>query len=218
MEKSFCRVSAAVFCALLAVTAVAQDASPVVCTLTASNIGSYDAGSTISLSASGDSSATYAWTGPNSYASDQQNPTIPNADVSRTGTYTVASGGCSATTSVVVSQPTITIDNVSGQTGPKGTITQLTFHIRLSYPSSQTVSVEYYTSNSTAIAGRDYQAVLTTATFPPGFTEQDAPVNIYGTNSNTQKAFFLNLYEADNGAIQTIYGYPVKGRGVILAK
>jgi hypothetical protein len=217
MEKSFCRVSAAVFCALLAVAAVAQDASPV-CALTASNTGPYDAGSTISLSASGDPTATYAWTGPNGYVSDQENPTITNADLSRTGTYTVTSGGCSATTSVVVSQPTIMIDNPSTKTGPKGTITQLTFHITLSYPSTETVSVEYYTSNSTAIAGRDYQATSGTAVFQPGSTEQDVPVNIYGTNTNPQKALFLNLYEADNGAIQTIYGYPVKGRGVILAK
>jgi len=217
MEKSFCRLSAAVFVALLAVTAFAQDATPT-CTLAASNTGPYDAGSTVSLSALGDPSATYAWTGPNGYASDQQNPTITGADVSMTGTYTVSSGGCSATTAVVVTQPTISIDNVAVKPGPKGTIVQMTFHITLSAPSSQTVSVEYYTSNSTAIAGRDYQAVLATATFPPGSIEQDAPVNIYGTSTNTQKALFLNLYDAENGAIQTIYGFPVKGRGVILAK
>src|SRR6266568_4003111 len=112
MEKYFCRVSAAVFCALLAVTAFAQDVAPA-CTVTASNAGPYDAGSTVSLSASGDPSATYAWTGPNGYASDQQNPTITTADVSRTGTYTVSSGGCSATTAVVVTQPTISVDNAS---------------------------------------------------------------------------------------------------------
>ena len=217
MEKYFCRVSAAVFCALLAVTAFAQDATPA-CTLAATNTGPYDAGSTVSLGASGDPTATYAWTGPNGYTSDQQNPTITGADVSWTGTYTVSSGGCSATTAVVVTQPTISVDNVSVRPGPKGTITQMTFHITLSAPSSQTVTVEYYTSNSTAIAGRDYQAVLATATFPPGTIEQDASVNIYGTTSNTQKALFLNLYEPVNGSIQTIYGYPVKGRGVILAK
>ena len=217
MEKYFCRVSAAVFCALLAVSAFAQDATPT-CTLTALNSGPYDAGSTISLSSSGDPSATYAWTGPNGYASDQPSPTITNADVSRTGTYTVSSGGCTATTAVVVTQPTISVDNVSVRPGPKGTITAMTFHITLSAPSSQTVSVEYYTSNSTAIAGRDYQAILATATFPPETIEQDAIVNIYGTSSNTQKALFLNLYEPENAAIQTWYGYPVKGRGVILAK
>ena len=216
MEKYFCRVSAAVFCALLAVSAFAQDATPT-CTLTASNTGPYDAGSTVSLSAFGDPIATYAWTGPNGYTSDQQNPTI-DADVSRTGAYTVSSGDCTATTAVVVTQPTISVDNVSVRPGPKGMITQMTFHIRLSAPSSQTVSVEYYTSNSTAIAGRDYQPILATATFQPASTEQDAIVNIYGTSSNTQKALFLNLYDANNGAIQTIYGYPVKGRGVILAK
>ena len=215
MEKYFCRVSAAVFCALLAVSAFAQDAT---CTLTASNTGPYDAGSTISLSAAGDPTATYAWTGPNGYVSDQQNPTITYADVSRTGSYTVSSGGCSAITSVVVNQPTISVDSPSTQTGPKGTVNPLTFHVRLSYASTQSVSVAYYTSNSTAIAGRDYQAASGSFVFAAGTTEQDVPVGIYGTNHNTQMAFFFNLYEAQNGAVQTINGYPVKGRGVILAK
>lgn len=214
MEKSFYRVSAVVFCALIAMTAVAQDA----CTLNASNTGPYNAGSTVSLNATGDSGDSYAWTGPNGFSSDQQNPMITNADVSRAGDYRVTSNGCTSTTSVVVSEPTITIDNPNAKPGPRGTLTPLTFHIRLSAPSTQTVSVEYYTSNSTAIAGRDYQVTSGTAVFQPGVTEQDVVVNLYGTNGNSQKALFLILYEAENGSIQTIYGYPVKGRGVILAK
>ena len=202
MESHFRGVLAAAFCALLAVTAVAD------CTLTASNThtGPYDAGSTISLSASGDPSATYAWTGPYGYASADQSPMIANADLSRTGIYTVTSGECSATTSVVVSQPTITINNTSTKTGPKGTITQLTFHLMLSTTSTEPVSVEYYTSNSTAIAGRDYQVTSGKAVFDPGSTDQYVYVNIFGTSTNTQKALFLNLYDADNGAVMTIYG------------
>jgi fibronectin-binding autotransporter adhesin len=88
----------------------------------------------------------------------------------------------------------------------------------LSAPSTQTVSVQYLTCNSTAIAGRDYQTTGGTAYFQPGTTEQYVGVNIYGTNHNTQLTFFLNLYNGGNGAVQTIYGYPVRGRGVILAK
>jgi len=289
MEKYSCRVSATVVCALLAVTAFAQDA------VTASNTGPYCSGSTIALSATGDPSAGYAWTGPNNYASDQQSPIIGNADGTNAGVYAVTvNGSASATTTVVVNsnaaiatgphvtttstgtangpdgassytwtvsgngaltsgqntktatftagapgaltltldtgcsatsqdvtvdpQPTITIDNPSVKPGPRGTITQLTFHIRLSAPSTQIVSVEYYTSNSTAIAGRDYQVTSGVAVFQPGTTEQDVTVNVYGTSGNVQKALFLNLYDAQNGSIQTIYGYPVKGRGVILAK
>ena len=40
--------------------------------------------------------------------------------------------------------------------------------MRLSIPSSQTVTVEYYTSNSTGLAGSDYVSVpLTTLAFNP---------------------------------------------------
>ena len=215
MEKHFFRVSAAVFCALLAVNAVADDAA---CTLTASNTGPYSSGSTISLAASGDSTSIYAWSGPNGFTSDQQNPIITNANVSQAGMYAVTSNGCSASTSVVVSQPTISVDNISGHTGRKGSTTQFVFHVTLSAPSSQTVSVEYYTSNSTALAGKDYQYTTGTAVFQPGQTEQDVAVNVYGTNSNQQKAFLLNLYEPENASIQTLLGYPVRGRAVILAK
>jgi Calx-beta domain len=215
MEKHFFRVSAAVFCALLAVTAVADDAA---CTLTASNTGPYSSGSTISLSASGDPSSVYAWSGPNGFTSDQQNPIIATADVSQAGTYNVTSNGCSAATAVVVSQPTINIDNISGSTGPKGSTTQFVFHVTLSAPSSQKVSVEFYTSNSTALAGKDYQYTTGTVVFQNGQTEQDVAVNVYGTRSNLQKAFLLNLYEPENASIRTLFGYPVSGGGVILAK
>jgi hypothetical protein len=51
--------------------------------------------------------ASYHWTGPNGFTSDQQNPEIPNATPAMAGTYTLTiadSGGCgsaSATTKVV---------------------------------------------------------------------------------------------------------------------
>jgi gliding motility-associated-like protein len=48
------------------------------------------------------SGATYAWTGPDGFSSDQQNPEIPNASFANEGTYTVTvsniPGGCPPTT------------------------------------------------------------------------------------------------------------------------
>ena len=159
------------------------------------------------------------WSGPNNFSSYDQNPTIANADTANAGTYSVMSNGCTATTTVVVNpDPTIYISNASGKTGPKGTTTQFVFHITLSAPSTQTVSVEYYTSNQTAIAGRDYQYTTGTAVFQPGDTSEDVAVNIYGTSSNPQKTFLVTLYEPENATIATLYGYNVRGKGTILAK
>src|SRR5207244_1106795 len=58
-------------------------------TPTATNGGAVCAGGTIQLNASTVAGATYAWTGPNGYTSAQQNPTITNATVAMSGTYSV---------------------------------------------------------------------------------------------------------------------------------
>ena len=53
------------------------------------------AGGTINLNASGTTVNTWAWVGPNSFTSTQQNASIPNATAAATGTYTVtASNAC----------------------------------------------------------------------------------------------------------------------------
>ncbi|MCX6199146.1 MAG: PKD domain-containing protein [Bacteroidetes bacterium] len=66
------------------------------------------AGNTLNLAATTIAGATYAWTGPNGFVSNQQNPSISNATVAASGTYSVVAtvSGCSssspATTDVVV--------------------------------------------------------------------------------------------------------------------
>jgi gliding motility-associated-like protein len=64
-------------------------------------------GNTINLSTSAVAGATYSWTGPNSFASSVQNPSITNATVAMAGTYsvTVTVNGCTSavgTTAVVI--------------------------------------------------------------------------------------------------------------------
>jgi len=88
------------------------------CGVTASNTGPYCVGQTISLSAAttNTTATTYAWTGPNSFTSNQQNPTIPNSTTATAGVYSVTgtTGGtvtCVATTTVVVSANTPPIVN-----------------------------------------------------------------------------------------------------------
>lgn len=64
------------------------------------------AGQTVSLSATAPAEATYTWSGPNSFTSTVQNPTIPAATSIHNGTYSVtaAVGNCTvlASTTVVV--------------------------------------------------------------------------------------------------------------------
>ncbi len=74
-------------------------------------------GATLNLSSGGGTS--YSWSGPNSYTSSDQNPSIASATTAASGTYTVTvtgTGGCTATsqTTVVVNAlPTPTIGSNS---------------------------------------------------------------------------------------------------------
>ena len=101
-----------------AVTTVALGCSSTVATTTvlvnpipaapvAANNGALCAGSTLNLTATTVNGATYAWTGPNTYASTTQNPTITNTTTANSGTYSVKAiaAGCSsavASTTVLV--------------------------------------------------------------------------------------------------------------------
>jgi hypothetical protein len=83
---------------------------------TAGNNGPVCPGATLSLTASTVSGATYAWTGPNNFASSLQNPNISNATTAATGAYSVTAtvNGCASaagTTAATVGDttpPTIT--------------------------------------------------------------------------------------------------------------
>ncbi len=80
---------------------VAVNAPPVV---SASNNGPLCSAQTLNLTAtSNQPSSTYAWTGPNSFTSAQQNPSISNVTAAAGGTYqlTVSFGGCTSTASTI---------------------------------------------------------------------------------------------------------------------
>ena len=72
----------------------------------ASNDGPYCVGETIHLSVNAQDGATYSWTGPGGFSSNQQNPTRPNCTMNMAGTYTcttmVGSQSTTATTEVVI--------------------------------------------------------------------------------------------------------------------
>ncbi|MFN6115581.1 MAG: immunoglobulin domain-containing protein, partial [Flavobacteriales bacterium] len=92
--------------------------APVITSATSN--GPICAGAALNLSAAatGDATITYSWSGPNSFSSTQQNPTITAATVAAAGTYTVtASNGCApnatATVNVVVNPSTTNTTTVS---------------------------------------------------------------------------------------------------------
>ena len=84
-----------------------------VCGVTASNLGPYCSGTTITLNATAANGATaYTWTGPNGFTATGQNVTIPNCNATMAGVYTVTATGaatCTGSTTVVVN-PTPTVN------------------------------------------------------------------------------------------------------------
>ncbi|MBA2746007.1 MAG: hypothetical protein H0U44_07280, partial [Flavisolibacter sp.] len=94
-------------CSTTATSEVSQPATAIVINSISSNTP-VCSGSTLNIltSASGGTgSYSYSWSGPNSFTSNQQNPTISNATVSASGTYTVTvtdANNCQATSTTDV--------------------------------------------------------------------------------------------------------------------
>lgn len=86
------------------VATVSVTVSPIPPAPTAGSNSPICAGSTLNLTASNVPGATYAWTGPNGFTSALQNPSIANATIAASGTYSVTA-------------------TVAGCTGPAGTVT-----------------------------------------------------------------------------------------------
>jgi len=128
------------------------------------------AGQTINLTASNIAGATYSWTGPNSFTSTTQNPSIPGASTLAAGVYTVRA-------------------TVAGCTSPNGTVNVVVNPI----PASPTLG-----SNSPICAGQTLSLTASTiagATYtwtgPSGFTTNTQNPNIVNaqpTNSGTYVA------------------------------
>jgi len=78
------------------------------------------------------------------------------------------------------------------------------FTISLAAPSSQTITVNYATTNGTATNGIDYLGQSGTMTFAPGVTTQSLPIVINGnTVPGPNEDFFVNLSAPANAAVLT---------------
>jgi len=108
------------------------------------NDGPFCMGDPIHLTANGQDGATYHWSGPNNYSSNQQNPTINNCNLSHAGTYTctISLNGQtnSASTDVVVyAQPNANFNATSVCVGNPTSFTNAS----TSNPSNQSMSFHW---------------------------------------------------------------------------
>jgi ELWxxDGT repeat protein len=76
------------------------------------------------------------------------------------------------------------------------------FTVTLSQPASKSITVNYTTSDNTAHAGEDYDAVSGTLTFAPGETTKTIDVHVHGdASSESNESFFVTLSSANGAAL-----------------
>jgi len=103
--------------------------------------------------------------------------------------------------------PTISINDVSGNEGNKNSTTNFTFTVRLSQPTTATVSVGFTTANGTAIAGVDYNSTSGTLVFGPGETSKTVVVVVRGDRTReADETFSVNLSGAAGGTLADAQG------------
>jgi hypothetical protein len=100
---------------------------------------------------------------------------------------------------------TLSINDVSVAEGDTGALA--VFTVTLSSARTQTVSVQYISSNGTASAGADYDAVSGTLTFTPGLTSRTITVPIIGDSlPEGSETFFVNLSNPTNAPLTDSQG------------
>jgi hypothetical protein len=106
--------------------------------------------------------------------------------------------------------PGVSIADVTVTEGNTGTLNAL-FNVSISSPSAQPISVNYATSNGTAVAPADYSTRSGTLTIPAGSTSAQITVPVVGDTLDEQNETFVvtltapvNAAIADDSAIGTI--------------
>lgn len=101
--------------------------------------------------------------------------------------------------------PQVSVKEVSLTEGNSGT-TNAIFAVSLSKASTQNVTIDYQTSDYTALGGSDYQAKSGTITFLPGQLTKNIAVPVIGdTVPEPTEYFLLGLANAVNANIQDNY-------------
>ncbi len=124
-----------------------------------------------------------------------------NVNLSGTANATIADNQGVGTINNDDGQPTISINDVSVTEGNAAT-TSAGFTVSLSNASSQTITVNYATTDGTATAGTDYETTSGALIFTPGQTSQPLSVTVNGDLLNEAAVTFnVNLSGAANATI-----------------
>ena len=100
-----------------------------------------------------------------------------------------------------VSTPTV---SVAGSSGTEGSDSSITFTVTLDEAASDSVTVDYQTSDGTATAGSDYTATSGTVTFDAGSTSKTIAVAISDDETNeSDETFTLTLSNASGADLGT---------------
>jgi len=100
------------------------------------------------------------------------------------------------------STPYFIVDDVSRNEGGQYAGTLYSFLVKLSTPSTQTVTVNYATRDNTAVAGSDYTPRSGTLTFNPGQLQQAVDVTVQGDLAlEPDESFFFELSNATGADI-----------------
>jgi uncharacterized repeat protein (TIGR01451 family) len=109
-----------------------------------------------------------------------------------------------AVTTVIL--PAVSINDVTLFSGNSGT-TNAVFTVSLWPPPSQSATIQFATSNQTAIAGTDYVSTGGTLTFAPGVTNRTIAVPVIGGLLNEPtKTFVVNLSNPTNAVLGSAKG------------
>jgi hypothetical protein len=112
----------------------------------------------------------------------------------------IARAQATATIQSAVAAPSVRAQGVTVDAGSAGTTAPFT--VTLSAPSDETTTIDYATSDATALAGTDYQAARGTLTFAPGQTSLTIPIPVFGQpNTGAQKTLTLTLSNPSNATL-----------------
>src|SRR3954451_6866899 len=102
--------------------------------------------------------------------------------------------------------PSLSVDDTSVYEGTTGSV-QPAFTVTMDAPSPNTVTVNYATSNGSAVAPDDYTAVSGTLTFVPGETSKTVPVTVQSDTLDEGTEYVnVTLGTPVNATVQDSFG------------